>query len=206
MTNLLRLVLLVIVCFGAWPADAADSTMGPLTKFLIEGTKEGWEGNLTPEAYRLENKGSAQAAQYFHVDPHADGTALWAMSVELKFDASAGNGVATQNPSLAGVVFGFKANPRSYLALLMDGTGKLSVYKRTQNGLQHLVDFGGPPLDTKRYNELRIVETQDKFEAYANGKHLGGIGTKAGISGGMGIIAGGPGAFLFRKFQLAPSS
>lgn len=205
MANVLRFALLMIACLAARPAGAAESTMGPLTRFLTQGVDGAWTGSLSPDAYRLENKGSGDEVRYFQVNPRSGGTAFWTYSVEIMFDSSAGGGVVSETPSLAGLVFALKQNPRFYLAFLMDDSGKLSIYRRNQSGWRRLTGFGAPALDIKAYNELRIVETTDKFEAFANGKLVGSVGAKVAGSGGMGIIAGGPGVFQFRKFHLAPT-
>ncbi len=197
-----RFALLLLAGWAA-SSPAAAGTMGPLERFLLLGAEGVWEGTLSEEGYRLENK-DAQAAgetRYAFLDPHRDDNRFWTIAVEVKLQPASAEGAY----SFGGIVCAVESQPRSYLVFAIDSEGRLGMYRRNQEGLRPVKIYAANPSDPRAFNELRVVEQEGRYRIFVNGEAVRTIETDLAGTGGVGIIAGGTGGFLYRDFALAPS-
>jgi hypothetical protein len=200
MPTLLRLIFALVVLA---PVSAiAAGTMGPLESYVLQGAEDTWEGTLSEDAYRLESKGTeAGQTRYFFVEPTRDENRFWTVAVKVKLEPGAGD----EDLSFAGIICAVTSQPRTYLAFGFDSKGRLSLLRRNDEGMRLLWTDKENPSDPTTFNELRVVESEGRYEVLVNGERIRGFNVNISIDGGIGIIANGRGGFLFRDFTLKPS-
>jgi len=203
MTVFLRLAVILIALAGAARGMAAESPIGPLERFVLQGSEEGWEGTLSADVYRLENRNSQTEGdtRYFFVEPRRDESRYWTTAVKVKVQPASGG----ESPSFAGIICAVQSQPRSYLAFTIDSAGRLVVLRRDAKGLRPVWINTENPRDPGAFNELRIVEGDGQYQVFIDGQRIRTLHVNISVEGGVGIIANGRGGFLFRDFAITPN-
>lgn len=180
------------------PAEAAS--LGPLAPFLLYGEEADspWIGETDGNGYRLINADDPDAITYFFLGtaPESNGK----RTLEVKT-------VLLQGDGKAGLLYGFRDNPKEYYLLVVNAEGLVQVFHRPpEGGLIEAMsanlerDDGqaaGPVVVT-----LRIVEDGDTAQVVVNDAKIGTLQGPTVGNGDIGIGAAGRLDALFLDFKL----
>ena len=193
--RLLRTVcmLLALVAGSAPLAAAADGPLGPLAGKVLIGRGGDWEGSLTAEAYRLENRqGKDSAVRFFSLEPpFRDRGDAWTASVEVAVLPAGDRG-------FAGLIYDYRASPRHYLIFALAADGRAVLWRRDEGGLAVIAQ--SDPRPGRAQGELRLIEITGRTLFLADGELVHELPAAQLVLGETGIVAGGRGAFGFKGF------
>lgn len=189
--RLLGLALLVLP--GAALA-ALDEVLGVLADDVLLGRQGDWEGSedVESDAYRLDYLGSrANAVRYFHLDNTGMPEGRLAAGTEVV--------PPTEPAAFAGLLWGYRDQPRRYLIFALTGDGRAVVWRRDDRGLAVLAEISvviesGDSVVLVAFERDGVTRMvlEDKVVATLKGEDAAG--------GAPGIVAGGPGSFRFFGF------
>jgi hypothetical protein len=184
------------------PASEAKS-MGVLAPFLLYGEdpQGPWIGQTDGNGYRLINPQDAGAVTYFYVNRPAEDDGPRSVSVQT---------VIMQGDGAAGLLSGYRDDPRTYLLYTLDGQGRIEVRQRMpEGGFQSLFnaqleapdgEAQGPRLVT-----LRLTDEPDGVGVYFNDGKLHTLDDPSLLGGGVGVAAAGRVDALLLDFAIDPA-
>lgn len=193
---LLSFPMLICGLMGGTAAAQSGAGMGSLDAFLPGGGDEGpWRYERDGPAFRMTNGSDPNALQYFYVNPAPGSEGSRRITVDVTLEPD-GNG----NP-LAGLLYGFDADTRSYFLFVLEPGGMIGLYRRNSSGfnpvMQSEVDAIRPGS-----NRLTLVERGNNVSLNVNGSRVGEIRMDDIGFGAAGIAAAGLGRFTFDGFMI----
>ncbi len=191
-----RRAALCLTVAGAVLGSAAGAPraqpLPPLAPSLAFGTFGPWTGAAEGDAYVL---GNADAPGAMHrvlaaFDPAAEGRRTLTVEVEIRRGGAG---------SRAGLVYGYRAQPETYLLFVLEGRGGVSLYRRGPDGMERPVSVVSGQIRPGP-NRLAIREHGGLIDLLVNGRQVGAFGAPGVGYGAAGIVAWGTGVFAFRDF------
>lgn len=172
---------------------AEDSSLGPLSPYLLEGKEGVWQGNLLDDAYLLTNTEDPNSIQYFYVE-RDEGEYAISVSVKVEGESSGLQG--------AGILYVFHSEIPSYYAFTLDAEGIVSLSRRDEEGFNQLLGMGTEAVTKGGFNTLTIIEQGAAFHLLVNGEEIANVESSQTGKGAVGIVVLGTGSFTFSEFNL----
>ena len=191
-TLLLTLAVFVAGCGGPdRPAEAAG--MGPLDSVLSPQYGDPWVVAKSGGGWQFENADGAYNIQYYYVFP-ADGEAgRREISVDVSVEAG-------EPDSLAGIIYGYQNEPRSYYLFTLGGDQQVRLHHVAAGNFEERMAFGiGGVRDRAT---LAIREYGNEIALLVNGEEKSRFGNRDMGRGAVGIAAGHIGRFRFANFDV----
>lgn len=190
--------LLGMILFWTSPlaAQGGDDPagMGPLADTLLRGREGDWRGALEQGSYRIENRGRETGLRYFFTDLDASAAGRRTVGVAVS--------VESQTPSSqAGLLYGYRAEPRRYFLYALTGDGAAVLLYRDGAKVQRLWTLRDAETAARK-GELTLVERGQTVELMLGGRQVGQVQHPAMGAGGVGIFAAGRGVVRFSGFDL----
>lgn len=185
-------LFIVVLLLGAAHASAFD--MGSLSK-VIEANAEGpWTVRDDSGAVLLENTNTPGSIEYYFagIEKGTEGRRMITVDVSLvKADAE----------SMAGLLYGFTATPKSYFLFTLAGDGSVSLHFFDNGNFEERWKTQIDGLDVTR-TTLSIQEQGDQILLLVNGEQASGFGNDRVGKGAVGIVAANVGTYRFAKFRV----
>ena len=174
------------------PAFAFD--MGPLSPFFEEGDDGVWTLREDGGSVVLENDREPGSISYHYAgaEPGTEG------SREITVDVAM---LGSTDGSLAGLLYGFRESPRSYLAFTVGGDRSVNVHEMRDGGFELRSKTGMPDLRAER-TTLTIRESGNTVSLLVNGVDTGSFGNDLTGGGAVGIVAAGVGTYRLSGFDV----
>ena len=183
--------------FASDGGRASAFDMGPLSPSLEEGDDGVWTLREDGGAVVLENGRDPSSVSYHYAgtEPDAEGRR------EITVDVAV---LGSTDGSLAGLLYGFRESPRSYLMFTVGGDRSINLHEMRDGGFEQRTKTGMPELRAER-TTLTIRETGDTVSLLVNGIDAGSFGNDLTGGGAVGIVAAGIGAHRFSGFDVRAS-
>lgn len=191
---LLTLFVLLAACGSN---DSSDVGMGPLTPIIKSDTGKIWSIRNDGDSVAMENKNDNGSVQYFYVNPNSGEEGQREISVELNFKQS-------QPESLAGLLYGFQSNPKSYFLFAAGNDENIGLYHVGENGFGEIMIFSVDNYDPEKVR-LAIQERGNTIALFVNGTEKSTFSNDRTGRGAAGIVAVGKGTFQFSRFNIKVS-
>lgn len=187
----LLLALATLPLLGS-AARAQDGGMGALAPNLLVGRQPPWTGSFDASGYLLENALSDGDVMYFYA-PLPSGAAQ-ELAVDLTIEPAPGAAY-----SAAGLLVNFDRATRDYLAVVLDASGQLVIYRRDAGGLGELARLPLSGAAAPGALRLALRGGPQGLAIEANGVHQGAL-QGVQLAGDAGIIAFDGGRFRFANY------
>jgi hypothetical protein len=188
----------VLAPAASW-AQGPDN-MGPLRDVLLIGELEDgtWAGAVEGEDYVLRNAADPSAIHYAYVDGGPLPERL-NVAVNVRVDGTEGDDGLIRG---AGLIYAFRPQPLSYLAVVLSEDGTLRLLEREPAGLREIDAITLANFDADAFHELRLIEYIDGITAIVDDTDAIDLYTDAVGTGTIGIVAFGTGSFAYRDFAV----
>ncbi len=174
---------------------AARADMGPLAGIVEPRSDEVWDVRLDGGAVEMTNRQSPYQITYFFVNPRPGEEGQREISVDVAM-------LASENDSLAGLLYGFRENPKSYFLFAVGGDRSVNLYHFDQGSFEQRMKLSLSDLRAEK-TTLTIRERGDEIALLVNGVEKSSIGGDAFGRGAVGIAAGHIGRYRFDNFRVA---
>jgi|GEM_PF-702708 len=195
--NYLKLCLLAVTAslLLACGDEPASAGMGPLTPFIQDMSDGGWTVRNNNGRVVMTNESEPGAIRYFYVNPGPGEEGHRDISVDVSLLESEPN-------SLAGLLYGFQDNPRSYYLYTVRGDGLVSLHAMENGDFQERMAFSlGEP--TTSITTLGIRERGNEIGLLVNGVEKSSMGNNRLGRGAVGIVASHLGRYQFDNFAVS---
>jgi hypothetical protein len=191
----IRMAALAVLLGTAATGTAMSQDMGPLTPHLQSGEDAPWTARAEGASFTLANTSDPAAIRYYWTGSPAEeeGKRSIAVDVEVR-DGQEGSG--------AGILYGYRDEPRSYFLLLLRPNGLVTLSQRVPEGFEERMSIGGDAVKPG-VNRLEVRENGSTIEMLLNGQSIGSLGNDLIGRGGVGIVAVGTGTFSFANYTQA---
>lgn len=177
------------------PALAQGFDMGPLNPFLQEASDRVWTIRNQAGAVLMENRATPGHLNYYRVETPPGTEGRREISVDVAI-------LGSNNDSLAGLLYGFQSQPKSYYLFTVGGDRSVNLHQMTEAGMHSRMKWKMPELKAER-TTLTIREQGASISLIVNGVEKSSFGNERIGRGGVGIIAGGIGTYRFSQFRVA---
>ncbi len=174
--------------------DSSEADMGPLTSIIESSTGDTWSVQNNGSSVIMENQSDGGSVQYYYANPDSDEEGRREISVELDFSQS-------QTESLAGLLYGFQPNPKSYFLFTAGNDQHVGLYHKSKNGFKEIMKFSVDNFTSKKIR-LAIQERGNSIALLVNGTEKSTYSNKRTGRGAVGILAVGMGIFQFSDFDI----
>lgn len=178
--------------FSLTPAFASD--MGPLEPIIQPGADDYWSVEKDNGSVVMKNPRSVGDVIYYYVNetPGEAGRRTFSVDIEI---------LESQSNSLAGLLYGFAADPRSYFLFTIGGDQSANLHylgngQFEQKMKTSLSDSGGKSV------HLMIQEDGNTITLFVDGREIGSFGNDRIGYGALGIVAADVGAYRFSNFDI----
>ncbi len=171
--------------------------MGGLSQILPNSGQEGiWSYQNSGDVFAMRNESDPGAIQYFYLNPEPGSEGSRRVQVDVTLEPG------PDRSNLAGLLYGFDPQDRSYFLFVLDPGGLISLYRRDTQGFSLVIQS---ETDAVRQgaNRLAIAETGNQIALSLNGIQVGEIGMPGTGQGGVGIAAAGMGGASFTGFSIS---
>lgn len=174
--------------------EPASAGMGPLTPVIQEMSDDAWSVRKDNGTVVMTNQGEPGAIRYFYVQPGAGEEGNREISVDVSLLESAPE-------SLAGLLYGYQENPKSYYLFTVRGDGLVSLHAMDNGNFQERMAFSlGAPITAK--TTLTIRERGSEIGLLVNGVEKSSLGNNRLGRGAVGIVASHLGSYQFDNFAV----
>ncbi len=192
-----RLLALAAALLLALSGTAQAQGMGKLSEVLPGSGQEGiWSYQNSGDAFAMRNESDPGALQYFYLNPEPGSEGSRRVQVDVTLEPG------PDRSNLAGLLYGFDPQDRSYFLFVLDPGGLVSLYRRDASGFS-LVMQSETDAVRQGANRLAIAETGNQIALSLNDTRVGEIGMPGTGQGGVGIAAAGMGGASFTGFSVS---
>ena len=176
------------------PAVGGAFEMGPLSRVIEPRRDDVWTIRDEGGAAVFENVRSPNQITYYYVDPQPGDAGRREVSVEVDLLKAGPN-------SLAGRLYGFEANPKSYFLFTVGGDGSVNLHRFDQGRFEQRLKMTiGGVADGP--TTLTIRERGDEIALLVNGVEKSSLGGSSFGHGGVGVVAADVGTYRFADFSI----
>ena len=168
--------------------------MGPLADIIQPGPSGSWTVTSGEKGVQLINRQSPGDLRYYFVNEKPDHQANRTVTVTTQL-------LETGPNALAGLLYGYQDNPRSYFLFSVGGNGMVNLHYRGDNGFEQRMQSSlqGSP---EQPVTLKIVEQGNEISLFVNDRNIGSLGNDRMGRGSLGIAAADTGVFRFSQFSI----
>ncbi len=188
--NTLFVALLAILS----ACDSSKADMGPLTSIIQSSMEEPWSVQNNGDSVLMENQNEDGAIRYYFADLSSDEEGQRTISVELDYSQA-------QTDSLAGLLYGFQPNPKSYFLFTAGNNQNVGLYHKGEQGFREIMKFSVDNFTPEKIR-LAIEERGNDIALLVNGIEKSTYSNNRTGSGAVGIVAAGKGTFQFSGFDI----
>ena len=174
--------------------DSSEADMGPLTSVIQTSTGDTWSIQNNGGSVFLENQNDGGSIQYFYANLNSGEEGRRRISVDLDFSQS-------QTDSLAGLLYGFQPNPKSYFLFTAGNDQSVGLYHKDKNGFKEIMKFSVDNFTPEKIR-LAIEERGHGIALFVNGREKSTYSNKRTGRGAAGIVVAGMGIFQFSDFDI----
>ncbi|MEM6640675.1 MAG: hypothetical protein AAF610_12340 [Pseudomonadota bacterium] len=187
--SLIRLVILAVA--GLCLIGEANAGMGPLADVLAPEEDATWRIAPAGDGWRFTNAQDDGAIRYYYLNEKPGEGGKRAISVDVQ--------VRGGPDSLAGLLYGFQNQPRSYYLFTLAGDRTVHVHHFNDGRFEQKMQFGLDGLNGPV--TLAIQEYGQDIALLVNGKERSRLGNNSMGRGGVGVVAVHTGNYLFSNFR-----
>ncbi|MEO1035131.1 MAG: hypothetical protein AAFX44_06175 [Pseudomonadota bacterium] len=187
-------VALMLVNFLATPA-VADSSMGPLNGIIEERASDTWTIRSAPRGgWYFENPGSRWDITYYYVNSPPSDEGKREVTVDVAM-------LEAEPDSLAGILYGFRDQPRSYYLYTLGGDRSVNLFYFEEGNMERKMQFqlgdmrDGPV-------QLALREHGSEIALLVNGDEKSRIGNDRMGRGAVGVVTAHVGRFHLENFNV----
>lgn len=186
------LTVALVACGGAGPATTY-SGMGALDGVLTEEHDRIWRIEETEDGWVFANDEGQGEMRYFYVGTEAGQAGQREVTVDVKV-------LHGSVYALAGLLYGYQENPRTYYLFTLGGDGQIHVHHFDQGRFEERMALGISGVsDTAR---LSIREYGNEIALLVDGEERSRLGNADMGKGSVGIIAADTGRFQLANFSV----
>lgn len=176
---------------------APDINMGLLNQYLPPGQQGAWKIHPEAGSVVLENSGGSGDITYYYVNSEPAIEGRREISVEVGLLRSGAG-------SMAGLLYGYQENPKSYYIFALNGSNTINLYQRSASGFELRMS---QQLGERLNNQARLAirEQGNTISLLVNGREVSSFGNDSIGRGGVGIAAVDVGVYRFSDFQVNSS-
>ena len=189
-----QFVVLLILAIPTTLHSTPDINMGALNPYLSTGSQGVWNIRAADDSVLLENTAGGGEITYFYVNPKPEEEGRREISVKVELQKFGSN-------SWAGLLYGFKENPKSYYIFALQGENTVSLFHRTDRGFKQRLSQQFSEL-SKGMTHLTIREQGNTISLIVNGREISSFGNDSIGKGAVGIAAADIGTYRFNGFQI----
>ncbi|MEL7311644.1 MAG: hypothetical protein AAFN07_09045, partial [Pseudomonadota bacterium] len=172
--------------------NIAHAGMGPLDDVMVAERDQSWNVQPTRDGWRMTNNQAPGAIRYFYVNEQPGEAGKRTISVEVAVDGGP--------DSLAGILYGFNQNPRSYYLYTLGGDNSVNLHYFGPDGFEQKMQFGIEGL--RGAVTLGIQEYGQEIALLVNGQEKSRLGNDTMGRGGVGIVAVNTGDYVLENFAV----
>ena len=193
MASLAATLILVSACDdGEFVADG----LGPLQDAVSLGEADGWTGSMDAGVYQLENGSNPTAIRYYYTGFTEGEGGSRSARVDVALEGA-------HPDARAGLLYGFRENPRFYYLIVASPAGEVEIYRREGPDFGMTMASSFEPTDTG-YARIAVEENGSELAVRVNGEEVSSFQSEGVGSGSIGIAALGVGRFEFTNYRQTP--
>ncbi|MEM9173353.1 MAG: hypothetical protein AAGA84_11690 [Pseudomonadota bacterium] len=192
MNSLTRLIGTGVLILVGTGCGQSTGGMGALEDIITAEQGQTWTVAPNNGGWNLTNEHANGAIRYYYVD-EAPGTGG---SREISVDVA----VTGDAYSMAGLLYGFRDQPRSYYLYTLAGDQSVHLYHYSNGEMSQKMQLGLDGLGDQV--TLGLVEHGQEIALLVNGEERSRIGNNSIGSGGVGVVAVNTGEYDLHNFTL----
>ncbi|MEM9531432.1 MAG: hypothetical protein AAGA23_10965, partial [Pseudomonadota bacterium] len=193
MKSLMTLAWVAALTLTLISCGSSHAGMGPLDGIITEEQGQSWKVAPAGEGWRLSNTQDPGAIRYYYASEQAGQGGRRSISVEVRVNGGP--------DSLAGILYAFQDQPRSYYLFTLAGDSSVHLHHFNQGNFEQKMQLGLDGLGNTA--TLTVHEYGSEIALLVNGEEKSRIGNSDMGRGAVGVVAVHTGDFLMQNFDVS---
>lgn len=185
-----------VFALAIWLACAkASAGMGPLDGVITTEQDQSWRVSPAGNGWQFQNAQERGAIRYYYVNEQPGEGGRRTISLDVQVQGSP--------DSLAGLLYAFQDQPRSYYLFTLSGDNTVNLHHFDNGNFEQKMQLGIDGVGGTV--TLTIQEHGQEIALLVNGREKSRIGNSNMGRGGVGVVAVHTGNFLLENFSVTTS-